>query len=146
MSNIETAFSHTVKKLIGLMLGMIAVTGIVSFYLKGPIFTVAVLYGGAITVVSSLFFAWRLSVATNVTTGVATQKADNNAPDAGVNAQVNAGVLFQGIILRLVIVIVLLAVGMGGLKLDPLGMVIGFGLPLTAYWFSGDSYGQTRRK
>ncbi len=143
VSNVETAFSRTIKQLIGLMLVMIAAAVIAGFYLKGMIFSVAVLYGGAITVASSLFFAWRLRVAT--------QEADNSRPDTGVNkagtsASVNAAVLFQGIILRLVIVIVLLAVGMAVLKLDPLGILIGFGVPLTAYWFSGQSYGVTRRK
>lgn len=143
MSNVETAFSRTIKQLIGLMLIMIAGAVLVSFYLRGTIFSMAVLYGGAITVASSLFFAWRLRVAT--------QQADNNQPDTrveqpGLNSGVNAAVLFQGIILRLVMVIVLLAIGMALLKLNPLGILIGFGLPLTAYWFSGQSYGVTRRK
>lgn len=130
------------------MLGAIFIAAVISYYLKGMEFTLALLYGGAITVTSTLFFAWRLKIATKV--------ADNNEPgtpdseqvESGLAPQkgVNAGVLFQGIILRLVMVIVLLAVGMGVLELDPLGMLIGFGLPMTAYWFSGPSYGQPRRK
>lgn len=55
VSNVETAFSRTIKQLIGLMLVMIAAAVIAGFYLKGMIFSVAVLYGGAITVASSLF-------------------------------------------------------------------------------------------
>jgi len=122
------------------MLGMIAVAAIAGFYQKGLEFTMALLYGGAITVSSAVFFAWRLRIAT--------RSADNNAlnPKPADQPGVNAAILFQAIVLRLVMIIALLALGMAWLKLDPLGMVIGFGLPLTAYWFSGDSYGQTRRR
>lgn len=141
MSSIETAFSHTVKKLVGLMLGMIAIAAIIGFYQRGQEFTLALLYGGAITVISAVFFAWRLRIAT--------RSADNNALNPGSVKQepaVNAAILFQAIVLRLVMIIGLLAAGMSWLKLDPLGMIIGFSLPLTAYWFSGDSYGKTRRR
>ena len=138
MSNVETAFSHTVKKLTRLMLMVVAIAAILGFILKGTEFGLAVLYGGAITVAGALFFAWRLRAAT----------VDTAAPhtDLAANAGVKAGILFQGIILRLILTIALLALGMGVLKLDPLGMVIGFALPMTAYWFSGTAYGKTRRK
>ena len=140
MSNTGAAFSRTVKKLIGLMLGLVATAAIIGFFSKGMEFTLALLYGGAITVSSALFFAWRLRIAT--------RPADNTGQQSASAAAggVNAAVLFQGILLRLVMIIVFLALGMRWLKLDPLGLVTGFVIPLAAYWFVTDSYGVTRRK
>jgi hypothetical protein len=90
----------------------------------------ATLYGGAIIIVSTGFFGWRLRIAT--------QTADNQPT-------LNSVELFKGIILRFVLVVGLLALGMGWMKLSPAGILSGFMVAQLAFWFSRSSYGVTRR-
>ncbi len=59
---------------------------------------------------------------------------------------VNTVELFKGIFLRFILVVALLALGMGWLKLSPAGILAGFIAAQLAYWFSKTSYGVTRRK
>ena len=92
----------------------------------------ATLYGGAIIIVSTSYFGWRLRIAT--------QSDENGAP------AVNTVELFKGIILRFVMVILLLALGLGWLKLPATGVLAGFFVAQLAFWFSRSSYGVTRRK
>ena len=84
---------------------------------------------------------------------LATNTADKIEPDsdkasdkAGTQMGVNTIELFKGIILRFILVVALLALGMGWLKLKPAGILIGFIAAQLAYWFSKTSYGVTRRK
>jgi len=98
---------------------------------KSHEYFLATLYGGAIIIASTSYFGWRLRIAT--------QTVDNKPT-------VNSVELFKGIFIRFVMVIVLLALGLGWLKLSPAGILSGFIVAQLAFWFSRSSYGVTRRK
>ncbi len=127
----NNALSHTVRKVALTQIGLVLITTAIAALLKGNEFLWSTLYGGAIVVTSTLFFGWKLMIAT--------QSADK--PHA-----VNTAELFKGIILRFLLVVALLALGMGWLKLSPSGILTGFIAAQLGFWFSKTSYGVTRRK
>lgn len=128
----NNAFSHTLRQIVLMQAVLVTVTAVVATLLKGENFLWSTLYGGAIVIVSSAFFGWRL--------GIATQTSDAAPP------VVDAAELFKGIVVRFVLVIGLLAAGMGWLKLYPLGILLGLIVAQAGFWFSRSSYGVTRRK
>ena len=125
------ALLHTQRKVILVQVGLVVLTAVVLAFIKGHELFLATLYGGATIIVSTSYFGWRLRIAT--------QTADNKPT-------VNSAVLFKGILIRFVMVIVLLALGLGWLKLSPVGILSGFIVAQSAFWFSRSSYGKTRRK
>ncbi len=127
----NNAFFFTVRKTVLTQIGLVLVAAAITTFLKGNEFFWSTLYGGATVVLSTLYFGWKLMIATTA--------ADNDT-------SVNTAELFKGIILRFVIVVGLLALGMGWLKLSPAGILIGLVAAQIAYWFSKASYGVTRRK
>ena len=127
----NNAFSHTLRKILLVQFGLVLATAVALTLVKGNEFFMATLYGGAVIIVSTIYFGWRLKIAT---------EAVDNTPS------VNSAELFKGIILRFLIVIVLLALGLGWLKLAPAGILSGFIVAQLAFWFSRSSYGVTRRK
>ena len=127
----NNAFSHTLRKIFLIQVGLVVLTAVGLSLAKGHEFFMATLYGGAVIIVSTIYFGWRLKIAT---------ESVDNTPS------VNSAELFKGIILRFLIVIVLLALGLGWLKLAPAGILSGFIVAQLAFWFSRSSYGVTRRK
>ncbi|VAW94254.1 hypothetical protein MNBD_GAMMA23-2217 [hydrothermal vent metagenome] len=127
----NNALSHTVRKVVLTQVSLILIATAITTILKGNEFLWSTLYGGATVVTSTLFFGWKLMLAT--------QSADK----AHV---VNTVALFKGIFLRFILVVALLALGMGWLKLSPAGILAGFIAAQLAYWVSKTSYGVTRRK
>ncbi len=125
------AFSHTVRKIALAQVGIVLIATAIATILKGNEFLWSTLYGGGIVVSSTLFFGWKLMLAT--------QTADKAHA-------VNTVELVKGIILRFVLVVALLALGMGWLKLSPAGILTGFIAAQLGFWFSKTSYGVTRRK
>ncbi|MDH5396257.1 MAG: ATP synthase subunit I [Gammaproteobacteria bacterium] len=126
------AFSHTLRKILLLQISLVVITAVILSLVKSYELFMATLYGGAIIIVSTSYFGWRLRIAT--------QSDENGAP------AVNTVELFKGIILRFVMVILLLALGLGWLKLPATGVLAGFFVAQLAFWFSRSSYGVTRRK
>lgn len=127
----NNAFSHTLRKVLLVQIGLVVITAVILSLVKSHEFFLATLYGGAIIIASTSYFGWRLRIAT--------QTADNKPT-------VNSVELFKGIFIRFVMVIVLLALGLGWLKLSPAGVLSGFIVAQLAFWFSRSSYGVTRRK
>jgi F0F1-type ATP synthase assembly protein I len=130
-SSTNNAFSHTLRKILLVQVGLVVLTAVILSLVKSHDYFWATLYGGAIIIASTSFFGWRLRIAT--------QTADNRPT-------VNSVELFKGIFLRFVLVIVLLALGLGWFKLTPAGILSGFIVAQLAFWFSRSSYGVTRRK
>ena len=128
---VNNAFSHTLRKILMVQAGLVVATAVVLALVKNHEYFLATLYGGAIIIASTSYFGWRLKVAT--------QPADNKPA-------VNTVELFKGIFIRFLMVIVLLALGLGWLKLEPAGVLSGFIVAQLAFWFSRSSYGTTRRK
>lgn len=129
-STVNNAFQHTLRKIILIQAGLVTTTAILLSVFKGQEYFWATLYGGAIIIASTGFFGWRLRIAT--------QTADNQPT-------LNSVELFKGIFLRFVLVVGLLALGMGWMKLSPAGILSGFIIAQLAFWFSRSSYGVTRR-
>lgn len=127
----NNAFTHTIRKIFLVQVGLVLITAVILSLVKNHEFFWATLYGGAIIIASTSFFGWRLRIAT--------QTVDNEPA-------VNSVELFKGIFIRFVLVIVLLALGLGWLKLLPAGVLSGFVVAQLAFWFSRSSYGMTRRK
>ena len=127
----NNAFSHTLRKILWVQVGLVVITAVILSLVKSHEYFLATLYGGAIIIASTSYFGWRLRIAT--------QTADNKPT-------VNSVELFKGIFIRFVMVIVLLALGLGWLKLAPAGVLSGFIVAQLAFWFSRSSYGVTRRK
>ena len=111
--------------------GLVVITAVILSLVKSHEFFMATLYGGVVIIVSTIYFGWRLKIAT--------ESADSSPT-------VNSVELFKGVFIRFLIVIILLALGLGWLKLQPLGVLSGFIVAQLAYWFSRSSYGVTRRK
>jgi len=130
----NNAFSHTLRKILWLQVGLVFITAVVLSLVKSYEFFLATLYGGAIIIASTRYFGWRLGIAT---------QTDFDKPSENT---VNSVELFKGIFIRFVMVIVLLALGLGWLKLLPAGVLSGFIVAQLAFWFSRSSYGVTRRK
>lgn len=127
----NNAFSQVLRKILWVQIGLVVITAVVLASLKGNEFFMATLYGGAVIIVSTMYFGWRLKIAT--------EAVDNTST-------VNSVELFKGIFIRFLMVIVLLALGLGWLKLQPAGVLSGFIVAQLAFWFSRSSYGVTRRK
>jgi len=127
----NTAFFQIIRKTVLTQIGLVLATTAIATFLKGNEFLWSTLYGGATVIISTIYFAWKLMIAT--------KSADNES-------SVNSAELFKGIILRFLIVVGLLALGMGWLKLSPAGILIGLIAAQIAFWFSKTSYGITRRK
>ena len=130
----NNAFSYTLRKILLVQTGLVVITAVVLTWIKGHEFFLATLYGGAVIIASTSYFGWRLRIAT---------QTDRNKPAENT---VNSVELFKGIVIRFVLVIVLLALGLGWLKLAPAGVLSGFIVAQLAFWFSRSSYGITRRK
>lgn len=126
----NNAFSDTLRKILWVQVGLVVLTAVILSLVKSHEFFLATLYGGAIIIASTRYFGWRLRIATQT----------DNKPT------VNSVELFKGIFIRFVMVIVLLALGLGWLKLLPAGVLSGFIVAQLAFWFSRSSYGVTRRK
>ncbi len=130
----NNAFSHTLRKILLVQVGLVVLTAVVLTLVKSHEFFLATLYGGAVIIASTSYFGWRLRIATQT---VDDQPSENS---------VNSVELIKGIVIRFVMVIVLLALGLGWLKLAPAGVLSGFIVAQLAFWFSRSSYGVTRRK
>lgn len=106
---------HAVYRLI---LGQFAlvVISVVYYQLKqGTEFSLAALYGGAITLITTLVSAWRIMVATRVSTGATRQDIVPGVAE-----------VYKTAVFRLILTIALLAIGLVGLKLQPMALLIGF--------------------
>jgi len=130
----NNAFSHTLRKILLVQVGLVVLTAVILSLVKSHEFFLATLYGGAVIIASTSYFGWRLRIATQT---VDDQPSENS---------VNSVELIKGIVIRFVMVIVLLALGLGWLKLAPAGVLSGFIVAQLAFWFSRSSYGITRRK
>ncbi|MGD8926238.1 MAG: ATP synthase subunit I [Thioalkalispiraceae bacterium] len=121
----------TLRKTLIIQAVLTGIAAIIALLVKSPGFALHLVYGGAVTSIGTGLHAWRLLKITMPT--------DDNDPTA-TRGQVlgNAGAeAFKGALLKLVAMIVLLAFGMGYLKLDPLAVVIGFSVSYLGFMFAG---------
>jgi len=108
----KDSLKEALRKTITVQAVLTLVAAVVALLTKGDRFALALVYGGAVTIVGTWLHAWRLLKIT--ATG------GKNDP-ALMGAEV-----FKGAILKMMAMIGLLALGMGVVKLDPLAVLIGF--------------------
>lgn len=108
----KDSLKQTLNKTILVQAALTLIAAAVALLTKGDRFALALVYGGAVTIVGTWLHAWRLLKIT---------ATDRDTDPAQVGAEV-----FKGAILKLGAMIVLLALGMGTFKLNPLAVLIGF--------------------
>lgn len=144
MNFAEQAFRQTLYRLVliqsVLVLGLTAV--LFTLYEKTSEFSIALVYGGFVSVSVTILRAWRLKIATkdadsdlekNFAASEAGSKyqsktgldTDTLSSDK-LTAKVDALELFKGFALGYIVAIALLALGLSGLKLEPAAVIIGF--------------------
>ncbi|MCW9024239.1 MAG: ATP synthase subunit I [Gammaproteobacteria bacterium] len=112
------AYRRMLIQLVLIQLALISLSVVVALLYKDAIFSIALFYGGFIVTLGTLVSGWRFLLMTN--------------PSSGLLGMTE---LYKGTVFRFVLVIALLAIGMGALKLDPLAVVIGFCLTQASYFF-----------
>ena len=122
MNFADKAFQSTWRRLVLIQVLLLIVTVAISLLLKGYElnFAGALIYGGAVSIVSTLINAWRIRIATEM---------------AADNAALGMVELYKGLILRMVVVMALLAIGFY-IKLQPAALVIGFVVAHIGYLFA----------
>jgi ATP synthase protein I len=118
----KDSLKETLRKTLTVQTVLTLVAAVIALLTKGDRFALALVYGGAVTIVGTWLHAWRLLKI--AATG------EENDP-ALVGAEV-----FKGAILKLGSMIGLLALGMGVLKLNPLAVVIGFTVAYFGFMFA----------
>lgn len=125
----DTAFDKTLRRILQVQVILLGVAAVFFALYWGTDFVIALLYGGAVTIATTLYSGWRLKVAT---------AGDEQGP------ALNMTEFYKGTLLRFILVIALLALGLGYLKLEPLAIIIGFAITQTGYLF-GRGYAPRRR-
>lgn len=106
---------HAVYRL-SLVQSTLVIVCVVYFQLRqGNEFSLAALYGGAITLITTLVSAWRITVATRRSIGATMQDAVSGMAE-----------FYKTAIFRLLLTIALLTIGLVGLQLQPMALIIGF--------------------
>ena len=116
-----------IRKLVVLQLLLIAVTSVVFFMIYGGFQAGSVWFGGGIAMANVLLLEWRRH-------GADTGRA--------LSAGESIRVLYRVVLERFVLVVLLFALGLGVLKLDPLALLTGFIAGQLALLLSGIQKGK----
>ena len=116
-----SALGQTIRSSVLIQLTLILSAALVAYLLKGSNFSVALIFGGFISVAGTLVHAWRLHLATERVDG---------------KLSINSAEIIKGSVLKYIVVVLLLALGMGNLQLEPIAMVIGFGIAQMNFLFT----------
>jgi ATP synthase protein I len=108
----KDSLREALRKTLSVQIVLTLVAAAIALFTKGDRFALALVYGGGVTIVGTWLHAWRLLK-------IATSDVDNGPTNAGVE-------VFKGAILKMASMLGLLALGMGVLKLNPLGVLVGF--------------------
>ena len=107
----DIAFRRTLQRLLLIQAGLVVIATIIAFLMQGIEFSLALLYGGATSLAGTLIGAWRVRIATD---------------EATHSTTLGMAEFYKGALMRMVLIIALLALGMGLLKLPALAILIGF--------------------
>ena len=102
--------------IIQFVVSLVAAAGYLTF--QGMSGFVAALYGGGITLAGTVLMAWRIQRAGEV---------------AGLERQQGFIEIYAGAIQKFILTLVLMALGMGFFKLDPLAILVSFALTQFSY-------------
>lgn len=111
----------TVRRVLAIQL--LIVLGVSAAYLAtaGTYMAQSALYGGGIALLSTWLMAWRI-----------TKAAEAAAQDSNRGALV----IYAGAVQRFFLTLVLMALGMGSLKLSPVAVLVGYAAAQLAYTFN----------
>ncbi|KPK56005.1 MAG: hypothetical protein AMS22_02675 [Thiotrichales bacterium SG8_50] len=125
MSRADRILGRTLRRLITTQLVLLAIAAAVAAATQGLATMLALLFGGAVTIASSLAGAGRIYMAAAL-------------PGEAVTMQVAA--LYKSAVLKLLTAITLLALGLGYFELAPLPMLVGLAVTQISYLLTR-SYG-----
>ena len=122
-----TAYRKMLYKIVGIQTVFISILVAGSYLIWGMEHSEGLIYGGAVTIVTTLYSGWRF-------------KVDTDRADIPASAMMAS--LYKGTLLRFLMVVALLVLGFKLLKLEPAAVVVGFVVtqagvflgPLTARW------------
>lgn len=122
MNRAKDSLSETLRKTLIIQAILSIIAALIAHQTRGLEFALALVYGGAVTIVGTWVHAWRLLK-------IAAPEVDNDATQVGAE-------IFKGAILKLATMIGLLALGMGYFRLDPLAVLIGFIVAYLGFMFA----------
>jgi len=108
----KDSLRETLRKTLISQMVLTLIAAVLAWLIKSDSFALALVYGGAVTMAGTWLHGWRLL-----------KISDGDEP---INPGLVGAEVLKGAILKLAAIIGLLALGMGKLKLDPLGVLIGF--------------------
>ena len=122
MNFADKAFKSTWHRLVLIQVSLLVIATAISHLLLDYElnYVGALLYGGAVSIVSTLINVWRIHIATEM---------------AADNATLSMIELYKGLMLRVVVVMALLAIGFY-LKLQPAALIVGFIVAHAGYLFA----------
>ncbi len=120
MSFAAKAYRRMLYKMVGIQAGLISIVIVWSYLLWGMEYGTGLLYGGAVTIFTTLYSGWRF-------------KLDTERVDK-VPSVMMAG-LYKGTLLRFLMVIALLLLGLRYFQLDPAAVILGFVVTQSGYFF-----------
>ncbi len=120
MSFAAKAYRRMLYKMVGIQVALITMVIVGAYLLWGIEYSAGLLYGGAVTIFTTLYSGWRFKLDT--------ERADKSAP------AMMAG-LYRGTLLRFLMVIALLLLGLRYFQLDPAAVILGFVVTQSGYFF-----------
>ena len=117
----DIAFRRTLLRLLLIQGVLVLSAAIIAYLMQGIEFSLALIFGGAASIAGTLVGAWRIRIATD---------------EAAHSTTLGMAEFYKGAVLRFVLVIALLALGMGVLKLQALAVLIGFIVAQTGIFFA----------
>ena len=111
MNLTEKAFRLTWQRLVLIQLVLVGIAAVIAGLNKGSAFTIALIYGGAISVATTLVQAWRIKIATD---------------EAARNAAIGMAEMYKGMVIKYLLVIGLMYLGLSTIELTPAAVIIGF--------------------
>jgi len=121
MSFAAVVMRRTALRLLKIQLAIVLVISLLFYLFADFSAFVAAVYGGGIVVLGSLLMAWRIT----------------RAGEVGANVKQHGYVeVYLGFIQKFFLTLILLAIGMGWLKLSPIIMLVAFALTHLGYLFN----------
>lgn len=122
MIRAKDSLSETLRRTLMVQAVLTLVAALIAHQMRGLEFALALVYGGVVTIAGTWVHAWRLLK-------IAEPEVENDATQVGAE-------IFKGAILKLVVIMGLLAIGMGYFKLDPLAVLVGFIVAYVGFVFA----------
>jgi len=121
MSFAAVVMRRTALRLLKIQIAIVLVVSLLFYFFAGLSAGLAALYGGGIVILGSLLMAWRIT----------------RAGESGASVKQHGYVeVYLGFIQKFFLTMILLAIGMGWIKLSPIIMLIAFALTHLSYLFN----------